>query len=68
MSNRFNTAESEGLKSARRLLRHAKKLYSVPDVPAHINKHNRRMWVRSVALLGDKWVYAVPVSRKENPA
>ena len=46
------------------LLRHGKRLYSVDGVPEHINKHNRRMWARSVALLGDRWVYAVPVTRK----
>lgn len=61
----FNTATSEGLQSARRLLKHAKRLYSVPEVPEHINRHNRRQWVRSVAMLGDRWLLAVPQGRAE---
>lgn len=67
---------SEGHASAQRilrevpetktLLRHARRLYSVPDVPAHINKHNRRQWARSVAMLGDKWLLA-PTFVRERP-
>lgn len=30
-----------------------------------INRHNQRAWVRSVRLLGDKWLLAKPISRKE---
>ena len=69
----MNTKPSEGQASALRilrevpeakaLLRHARRLYSTPDVPAHTNKHNRRMWARSVALLGDRWLLAVPQGR-----
>lgn len=66
MNNRFNTTESEGLASARRLLKHARTLYSVPGVPESTNKHNRKAWARSVALLGDKWLLAVPRSRVES--
>jgi phage terminase small subunit len=65
MNNRYNTAPSEGLSSARRLLKHAKSLYSVPEVPEHINRHNRRQWVRSVSFLGDRWLLATPVGRAE---
>lgn len=64
-SNRYNTAESEGLASARRLLKQARRLYSVPEVPAHINRHNRHQWVRSVSFLGDRWLLAVPQGRAE---
>lgn len=64
MNNQITTTEGNGMASARRLLRHARRLYSVPDVPEHTNRHNRKQWARSVALLGDRWVYAVPVARK----
>ena len=30
-----------------------------------IDRHNRRAWVRSVRLLGDKWLLAKPVTRVE---
>lgn len=59
----FNTTPSEGLASARRLLKQARRLYSVPEVPEHINRHNRRQWVRAVSMLGDRWLLAVPQGR-----
>lgn len=63
MKDQFNTAPSEGLSSARRLLKQDRRLYSVPEVPEHINRHNRRQWVRSVAFLGDNWLLATPQGR-----
>lgn len=30
-----------------------------------IDRHNRLAWVRSVRLLGDKWLLAKPVTRTE---
>ena len=27
-------------------------------------KHNQRAWLRSVLMLGDKWLLAVPVERR----
>lgn len=50
---------------AKKLLRRARRLYSVPDVPASINKHNRHQWVRSVEFLGDRWLLAIPQGRIE---
>jgi hypothetical protein len=31
----------------------------------YINRHNQRAWLRSVALLGDKWLLAKPAAKKE---
>ena len=33
---------------------------------ARIDRANRRAWVRSVRLLGEKWLLAKPVSRLES--
>lgn len=46
------------------VLRHVRQLFNVPHVPAHINRHNQRQWVRSIRRLGDKWLLAKPVERK----
>jgi hypothetical protein len=47
-----------------RLLKQARSLFNVPDVPAHVRRHNVRAWARSVAFLGDKWLLAAPMQRK----
>lgn len=33
---------------------------------ARIDRHNRLAWVRSIRMLGDKWVLAKPVTRPSN--
>lgn len=38
------------------LLRRARKLWTT--------RHNRHAWVRSVLMLGNKWLLATPVGRK----
>ena len=43
------------------LARRAVRLYSAPWAPLHINKHNRRAWLRSIDFLGDRWKLANPV-------
>lgn len=45
------------MKTTRDLVRKARELFDVADVPRHTNRHNRRQWVRSVQRLGSKWVY-----------
>ena len=45
------------------LMRHAHELWNSPLVPAEINKHNRKAWVRSVIRLGDRWLLARKVGR-----
>lgn len=46
-------------------LRRVRKLFNSPHVPAHVNRHNQRQWVRSVRQLGDRWLLAKPVERRE---
>lgn len=47
-----------------RMLRHVRQLWNVPFVPESINRANRLKWVRSVRLLGDKWLLAKHIERK----
>jgi hypothetical protein len=43
------------------LRRKARTIYNSDMVPAHTNQHNQRKWVRSVLLLGDRWLIAKPL-------
>ena len=45
------------------LIRHALKLWNVPYVPKEVNRSNARKWIRSVTLLGDKWLLAKKINR-----
>jgi hypothetical protein len=45
-------------------MRHAVRLYSSEWVPLSVNKANRRKWLASVAMLGDKWLFAKPVQKQ----
>ena len=45
------------------LRRRAIKLWTVANVPKHINRHNQRAWIASVTVLGDKWLLAKRVER-----
>lgn len=51
--------------STKQLLRRAKALFNSPYVTASTNRHNRKQWVKSVLYLGDKWLLATPVMRKD---
>ena len=44
-------------------LRRVRKLFNSTSVPAHVNRHNQRQWVRSVRHLGAQWLLATPVQR-----
>lgn len=48
-----------------KMLKVARRLWNVADVPAQVNRANARKWARSVRLLGDRWLLAQPVQRKE---
>jgi hypothetical protein len=37
----------------------------IPSVPASTIRHNRRAWIRSIRELGDKWLLAEPVAKRE---
>lgn len=49
-----------------KMLRHVRTLFNTEGVDKRINRHNQRQWVRSIRFLGDKWLLATPVQRKEN--
>jgi hypothetical protein len=49
-----------------KMLRHVRTLYNTEGVDKRINRHNQRQWVRSIRFLGDKWLLATPVQRKDN--
>jgi len=42
------------------LAKRAVRLYSCDLVPKAINRANQRAWLRSVQMLGDKWLLAKP--------
>lgn len=45
------------------LIKHALRLWNVPYVPRKTNRANARKWIRSVQLLGDKWLLAKKIER-----
>ena len=45
-------------------LKHVRTIFNSPDVPARVNRHNQRAWVRSVRYLGENWLLAKKVQRK----
>jgi hypothetical protein len=45
------------------LIKHALRLWNVPHVPRETNRANARKWIRSVQLLGDKWLLAKKIER-----
>lgn len=47
-----------------KLLRMARRLWSVEHVPVSVNRENQLKWARSVARLGDRWLLAQRVSRR----
>lgn len=47
------------------LMRHAVRLWSVKHVPREINRANTRKWLRSVELLGDKWLVGQPRTKEQ---
>lgn len=48
------------------VLKHVRQLFNTQGVDVRINRHNQRQWVRSVRHLGDKWLLAKPVVRKDS--
>lgn len=48
------------------VLKHVRQLFNTEGVDVRINRHNQRQWVRSVRHLGDKWLLAKPVQRKDS--
>lgn len=48
-----------------RMLKHVRQLWNVPFVPQEINRANQRKWVQSIRRLGDKWLLARHIERKQ---
>ena len=46
------------------MLKHVRQLFNVDYIPRSTNRHNQRQWVRSVRNLGDKWLLAKQIKRK----
>lgn len=45
------------------LVKHALRLWRVPDVDKKTNRANTRKWIAAVERLGDKWLLAKPVPK-----
>jgi hypothetical protein len=39
-------------------------LYCIDGVPQRTQRHNIRQWVKSIRFLGNKWLLAQPINRK----
>ena len=48
-----------------KMLKHVRTLFNTEGVDVRINRHNQRQWVRSIRFLGDKWLLAKHVQRKD---
>jgi hypothetical protein len=46
-----------------KLLKHARELWNIKDVPRETNRANALKWARSVARLGDRWLLAKRMER-----
>jgi hypothetical protein len=47
------------------VLTRVRKHFNSEYVPAYINRRNMRAWVRSVRMLGDRWLLAQPTRKEE---
>lgn len=45
-------------------LKTVRRLFNVDYVPKSQNRHNQRAWVRSVRILGDRWLLSQKVEKK----
>lgn len=57
---------SERIEMNIKMLTKARELFSVDYMPQEINRANQRKWIRSIRLLGDKWLLAKQIERKQN--
>ena len=46
-------------------LKRVRRLYNVDYISRELNRSNQRKWVVAVRMLGDKWLLAQSVERKE---
>ena len=45
-------------------LKQARRLFVHQGVELSTARHNIRQWARSLRLLGDKWLFAIPVEKR----
>ena len=45
------------------MLKRTRELWNVSNVPREINRANQLKWVRSLRMVGDKWLYAHHLER-----
>ena len=45
-------------------LKTVRRLFNVDYIPKTQNRHNQRAWVRSVRILGDRWLLSKQVEKK----
>lgn len=50
--------------NVRYLVRHSRELFNSEFVSPHINRANRKKWVRSILWLGDRWLLANRIERR----
>lgn len=48
------------------MLKKVRQLYNVDYIPYEENRANQRKWIKSVRLLGDKWLLAKSKGKDEN--
>lgn len=53
------------IKMNTKLLKHTRELFKTYNVSESVRRDYRRKWIRSVRLLGDKWLLANHVLRKD---
>ncbi len=51
--------------SKMQLAKHALRLWNVRHVDKQTNRANVRKWLRSVELLGDKWLFSHPRTKEQ---
>jgi hypothetical protein len=44
-------------------LTQVRSLYCVAGVPVSTQRHNCRQWIKTIRILGDKWLLAKPIKR-----
>lgn len=47
------------------MLTRVRRLWANPLVPREVNRRNQRAWIRSVRLLGDRWLGATTWTRED---
>jgi hypothetical protein len=59
----FDERQDNGRKAS--LMRRAVRLFNSEYVSREQNKANRIAWLRSVQMLGDRWLLAVPINKEQ---